>query len=125
PAPPRVAIREEMGLGTLAVSSRVAGVDVWLGEQKVGTTRSGGTLIVSNLPAGTHRLTARKDGHRAWERDVEVAANQRNDVVIDITPLGPAPTMKGGDDAEMVLIPAGEFWMGSAPAEMERAREEC
>src|SRR5207249_4244997 len=28
-------------------------------------------------------------------------------------------------DAEMVLIPAGEFWMGSAPAEMERAREEC
>ena len=40
-------------------------------------------------------------------------------------PLGPAPTVKGGDDAEMVLIPAGEFWMGNAPAEVERAKDEC
>jgi formylglycine-generating enzyme required for sulfatase activity len=125
PPPPRIEIREEVGLGTLAVSSRVAGVDVWLGEQKIGTTRPGGTLVVSNLPAGTHRVTARKDGHRPWEREVEVSANQRSDVVIDITPLGPAGTIKGGDDAEMVLIPAGEFWMGSTPAEVERAKDEC
>jgi formylglycine-generating enzyme required for sulfatase activity len=119
PAPPRVEIREEIGLGTLAVSSRVPGVDVWLDEQKIGTTRTGGTLIVSNLPAGRHRVTARKDGHQAWEREVEVAANQRNEVVIDIAPLVP-PILKGDDGTEMVLVPAGEFTMGSNEGEDEK-----
>jgi hypothetical protein len=122
---PRIEIQEEVGLGTLALSSRVADVDVWLGDQKIGTTRSGGTLIVSNLPAGTHRITARKDGHRPWESDVEVTANQRNDVLIDIAPLGLPAVLKGDDGAEMVLVPAGEFWMGSAPGEIGRAKDEC
>jgi formylglycine-generating enzyme required for sulfatase activity len=37
-----------------------------------------------------------------------------------------APTViKGVDDAEMVLVPAGAFRMGSDPAEVERVRQEC
>ncbi|MBI4489943.1 MAG: SUMF1/EgtB/PvdO family nonheme iron enzyme, partial [Deltaproteobacteria bacterium] len=31
----------------------------------------------------------------------------------------------GRDGAEMVLVPAGEFWMGSSGAEVERVVEEC
>jgi formylglycine-generating enzyme required for sulfatase activity len=32
----------------------------------------------------------------------------------------PPALIKGADDTEMVLVPAGEFWMGSTPAEVER-----
>ena len=33
--------------------------------------------------------------------------------------------LRPDDGAEMVLVPAGEFWMGSTEAEVERAIEEC
>ena len=45
--------------------------------------------------------------------------------MIDIEPLRPEGpiTLKTDDGAEMVLIPAGEFWMGSdADDERERPR---
>jgi crotonobetainyl-CoA:carnitine CoA-transferase CaiB-like acyl-CoA transferase len=54
---------------------------------------------------------------------VQVAANQRAEILIDIEPLGPARVFKGDDGAEMVLVPAGEFWMGSEyPNEKPRHR---
>src|SRR5205814_3799662 len=60
-------------------------------------------LIVSNVPAGRHPLVARKEGHEPWERVVEVAANQRNEVRIDVTPSTPAiaepPRPARGNDA--------------------------
>lgn len=34
-------------------------------------------------------------------------------------------TIRGDDGAEMVLVPAGEFWMGNSPAEVARLKEEC
>jgi formylglycine-generating enzyme required for sulfatase activity len=84
-----------------------------------------GARLVPNVPVGTHRVAGRKDGHREWEREVRVAANQRQEVMIDIEPLGPQKVAKGDDGAEMVLVPAGEFWMGSTRAEVDRAIEEC
>ncbi|PYN95444.1 MAG: hypothetical protein DMD91_24700 [Candidatus Rokuibacteriota bacterium] len=115
PEPPRLPGREEIRqeFGTLALSARLAGVEVWLGDQKVWTSRTGAAYVLSNVPVGAHRLVARKDGHRDWERVVEVAADQRKEVLIDIEPLGPAKVIKIEDGAEMVLVPAGEFLMGS------------
>jgi hypothetical protein len=37
------------------------------------------------------------------------------------TPADVASAIKGGDGADMVLVPAGEFWMGSTAAEIDRA----
>jgi len=54
-----------------------------------------------------------------------VAANQRSEIQIDLEALGPAKVIKGDDGAEMLLVPAGEFWMGSTPAEIERVKDEC
>jgi formylglycine-generating enzyme required for sulfatase activity len=53
---------------------------------------------------------------------VEVAANQRAEVLTDIEPLRPEPprVAKGDDGAEMVLVPAGEFLMGSTEYEDEK-----
>ena len=116
-------IRQE--LGSLALSSRVAGVEVWLNDQKVWTSRLGADYVLSKIPAGTHRVIARKAGHKDWEREIQVAADQRADVMIDIEALGPANTLRTEDGADMVLVPAGEFWMGSDQAEVDRFVDGC
>jgi formylglycine-generating enzyme required for sulfatase activity len=114
---PRLQGREEIRqeFGTLALSARLPGVEVWLGEQKVWTSRAGAAYVLSNVPAGTHRVVAKKDGHKEWTREVVVAANQRAELVIDIEPLRAEPpkVLTTEDGAEMVLVPAGEFTMGS------------
>jgi formylglycine-generating enzyme required for sulfatase activity/uncharacterized caspase-like protein len=115
PAPPKLEIKEEVRqqFGSLALSAKLDGVELWLGDQRVGETRSGRALIVNNVPEGTHRVRATKAGHKEWEREIQVAANQRTELIIDIEPLAPPRTMRTEDGAEMVLVPAGEFTMGS------------
>lgn len=50
-------------------------------------------------------------------------ANQPTEVVIDIEPLRRATAIKSEkDDAEMVLVRGGEFWMGSEDSEDEKPR---
>jgi formylglycine-generating enzyme required for sulfatase activity len=120
-APTAPTIREEQRqpVGSIALAARIDGIGVWLGDRWIGDTRSGQALIVENLTAGTYRLTARKQGHKNWEREIHVAANQRAEVSIDIEPLRPEPPrdVRGEDVAEMVLVPAGEFWMGGDDGE--------
>jgi formylglycine-generating enzyme required for sulfatase activity/uncharacterized caspase-like protein len=111
--------------GTLAIRGRLGGIEVWLDDEKVGITEAGTALVVGNLAAGRYTLKARKDGHDSWQRAVEVAANERSDVVIDIAAPGPPVIVRGADGADMVLVPAGEFWMGSTPQEIDRAKDEC
>jgi formylglycine-generating enzyme required for sulfatase activity len=126
PEPPKIEIREEVrrALGTLAVSARIDGVEVWLDDQRIGETKSGRALVVTNVSEGTRRLRARKAGHKDWERDVLVVANQRAELVIDIEALGPAPTLRTEDGAAMVLVPAGAFLMGSDDADDEKPRHQ-
>jgi formylglycine-generating enzyme required for sulfatase activity len=124
-----IKVREEPRalLGTVSVTSPVAGVEVWLGEQRLGVTREGAALVAEKVPAGTYALRAARKGYRDWQRQVQVEANQRAETLIDIEPLRrePPKVVRGEDGAEMVLVPAGEFWMGSEPAETARAAEVC
>ena len=41
------------------------------------------------------------------------------------TPLEPAPVIRDRNGAEMVLIPAGDFWMGSDEAEIDQFLKAC
>jgi hypothetical protein len=88
---PPVAIDPTPLPGALVLSSRVAGAEVWVGTDKLGETTAGGTLVQDNLPPGSYRVTAQKPGYQPWERDIQITANQRTDVVIDLQLLKPTP----------------------------------
>jgi formylglycine-generating enzyme len=127
PAPvfPTIRVEPRQQFGTVAFVSQIEGIEVWLGDERIGETRAGTALLVEQLGAGRYRVKASKGGYKPWEREIQVAANRRSDVVIDIEPLRPdsSPTIKTDDGAEMVLVPAGEFWMGSdVDDERERPR---
>jgi uncharacterized caspase-like protein len=100
---PTPRVREEVRpeVGVLALTAGIEGVEVFLDDQLIGETRRGRALVVDNLTAGPHRLRVRRDGYRSWERVVQVAANQRLELAIDIEPvrqeLTPPPGEPGLD----------------------------
>ena len=40
--------------------------------------------MIDHPAAGTYRVRAQRDGYRAWEREVPVAADARVEVVIEL-----------------------------------------
>ena len=46
-------------------------------------------------------------------------------IVVGARREGAQRVIRGADGAEMVLVPAGEFWMGSTRGEVDRAIDEC
>jgi formylglycine-generating enzyme required for sulfatase activity len=124
PSEPKVEMVPKPEYGALALSSKVPGVEVWLGDRRLGETRSGGELLVSDLAVGSYRLQAKREGYKPWEREVQVVANARADLVIDIELLGPPRSITAEDGAEMMLVPAGEFWMGSEAGDREAFDDE-
>lgn len=81
------------GLGSLALTAQVPGVEVWLDEQRLGEVQAGAEMLLPNVSAGTRRIVARKGG-RTWERAVEVVADGRADVLIQIDVPGPTVGLK-------------------------------
>ncbi len=126
---PGFEVREEprQEVGALAIVTRVAGVAIFVDDQRIGETRANAVLVATNVPVGARRIVARKDGYRAWERTIEVVANQRREVRIDLEQLsaGGARVVRGDDGAEMMLVGAGDFWMGIGDADQARFKDEC
>ena len=87
PDKPPVSKNEPRQLGGLSILGRVPGVEVWVGSDKIGETKTGSALSWENLKPGNYRVTARKAGYEPWAQEVTVVANRRIEVVIDIKPL--------------------------------------
>src|SRR5207245_6741518 len=86
-AHPKPAVtEEERRLGSLALIANIDGVQIRVDDRDVGVVTVQNSLIVDKLPAGTHRVRARKTGNADWDwvRDIQLAANQRSEVVINI-----------------------------------------
>ncbi len=77
-------------LGSVAISAKLPGVGIWLGDQKIGETAVGQLALLVDVPAGRYRVKARKEGYVQWEREIEVMTGGRTDVVVDIEPLRPS-----------------------------------
>lgn len=61
-------------------------VEVFLGDQSLGEAGPTGGLSVSRLSVGSYQVRARakREGPQPFLREVQVAANQTTEVVIDI-----------------------------------------
>jgi hypothetical protein len=112
PAVPDDQKQAPVQVGSLAITSKVAGVTVWLHDQKIGETRPGRALVASDLAAGTYRLKAGKVGHRDWELTVAVAAGERREIEIDLQPLAPPEPAKQAGSLVITSKVAGvEVWL--------------
>jgi formylglycine-generating enzyme required for sulfatase activity len=56
---------------------------------------------------------------------VDVSAGQRVELTVEIEALEHPHIIQGEDGAEMVLVPAGEFWMGATPDGLEAIKRHC
>ena len=75
------------------------------GHDRLGATTAGGPLLRDNLPPGTYRIKASKAGYAPWEQEVQVSADQRTDVAIELTPLP-------GTLALSSRVEGAEVWVG-------------
>ena len=68
-------------LGGLAITRRVAGAEVWVGNDKLGETTAGSPLVRDNLPPGSYRVKAHEAGLCSpGSSEVQVSADQRTEV---------------------------------------------
>jgi formylglycine-generating enzyme required for sulfatase activity/uncharacterized caspase-like protein len=138
PQRPKITEEPRGDRGTLAVRADLAGIEVWVGPERVGEINPRRLLLISDLPAGTHRVRARKPGYRDREFEVQVARGKQTDLAIELEPLTPPNPItpagdpklaaalppppppagvrmesRGRDQASMVFIPEGSFFMGA------------
>jgi hypothetical protein len=59
-------------------------VPVWLGNRRLRMTWSGTEMPVDHLPIEPYRLAVLNGGHKSWEREIAVIANQVQRVSIDM-----------------------------------------
>jgi len=94
--------------GTLSLETIPSDVHITIDKTYYGQTY--GQPKVIELPEGTYRLKLSKKYYFDYEVTVTIESN--NDTPKRIV-LDPKLSIIGNDDAEMVLIPEGEFQMGS------------
>jgi formylglycine-generating enzyme required for sulfatase activity len=112
--------------GTLALTSPVPGVEIFVDGRSVGEIVAGRALVVE-LSAGPHRLIGRKSGHKEWSRDMTIAVNSELALSLDLEALAPGPskTVTSEDGTQMVLVPEGAFLMGATEADVAPMLKLC
>lgn len=94
--------------GRVVITSTPAAAEVWLGSRKLGQT-----VWVGELQPGKHQIRVAKEGYEDRLFDVLLGPNEAKSLDAQL---------KKWDLGEMVLVPAGEFWMGSDEYDNEKPR---
>ncbi len=117
-------VKEILRSGSLLLRSSKEAVEIFLGDLRLGEAGPRADLLAENLPVGSHRVrvTARRKGFKPWIRNLQVVADTRQRVEIELEAVD--KVIQGKDGSVMALIPGGEFWMGS-PQEESRTIPEC
>jgi len=90
--------------------SEISGVEVKIDGKSIGTTP-----LDKEISAGKYTIQLRKRGYKSAERKVKIAPAGLETISVTMEiQKGPTPTrIREKDNAKMMLIPAGEFLMGS------------
>ena len=125
----RIALGPSCGSFTLTVRSNVYGDSVYIDGEAMGSTR-----LDLELPPGVHTVRVEKPDFVPWEKEVELEPGESRTVRTELERLAPpAPVAgevfqdrlrDGAPGPEMVVIPAGELWMGSPESEAGRNADE-
>jgi formylglycine-generating enzyme required for sulfatase activity len=115
--------------GSLEIDLNVNGAKVYLDGKYQGTTREGYAFVIKKLLTGNHSIKIAKDKYKNYETTVRVSKGKRASLAVKLEPTGPSlpagmrflhrnqfgyiEVLNEKDNSEMVLIPAGEFLMGS------------
>jgi len=110
-------VLKEIPKGTLEVKSEPGGAKVWINGKEAGVTPYSGLVVAGE----EHNVTVSAKGYRVKSQKVTVKPKGKEvvSVILEEVKAGEmgAPTIIGKDSAEMILIPAGEFIMGSPEGE--------
>lgn len=78
--------KDEPRLGSLTIRSLAPGAEVLLDGKPLGDVGPQRIVVISNLPQGTYRITARRHGYKPWEREIRVAPGSHVEVVVEFEP---------------------------------------
>ena len=88
PAPPKPAAPPSTDL---MIHAQPGEAEVYLDDERKGTTSTEGTLKLSNVGAGPHKLRVSRPGFHSFETSVEVGEGKANAVVGTLQPIEPPP----------------------------------
>ena len=74
--------------GAMNVTSSPEGVEVWID----GTNNGNTPAVFSNIPAGAHSLTFKKEGYIPATKDVTISDGMTIRLSVYLAPIGPTPT---------------------------------
>ena len=110
PAPPKPAAPP---LTDLMIHAQPGEAEVYLDDERRGTTSTEGTLKLSNVGAGLHKLRVSRPGFHSFETSVEVNEGKANAVVATLQPIEPPPP------EPKPAVNESEKAHAAAPAEVE------
>jgi len=105
---------KEIPKGTLEVKSEPSGAKVWVNGKNAGVTPYSGLIVADE----EHTVIVSAKGYNFKSQKVTVQPKGENVISVTLEKQKEFPmTIIGKDGAEMILIPAGEFIMGSPEGE--------
>jgi|GEM_PF-522118 len=99
--------------GRILVTSAPDGAEVYIDGKKAGVTPYSGQIA-----SGSHQVRASMNGYQSGEEAVVIEPNKPKTLNLI---LKKGPDVRG----DMVIVPAGEFTMGSTPEQAEVAFQAC
>jgi serine/threonine protein kinase/formylglycine-generating enzyme required for sulfatase activity len=130
-----IVLRVKTANGMIELVNLPKDAEVLVDGQEVAVTwPGGGTPAIVTVTAGKHRIAVKKDGIEITGDEVTVRANGKEKFTVRfVAPAKPAhevpkvyelESMKNSIGMTLRLIPAGEFFMGSADEAIEAENEE-